>query len=114
VAAYDYAGRTIRGVGDVNGDGTPDLLVGATGNDTAASGAGAAYVVYGPFSSMSLSASDATFQGLASSDAFGYAVGGGSDTDDDGYTEFMVGAVAYDPSALTSGGGAWIYQGTGY
>ncbi len=46
-AAGDYAGGSVSGGGDVNGDGLPDLLIGALGSDQAASDAGKVYVVHG-------------------------------------------------------------------
>jgi hypothetical protein len=42
----DYAGQSL-GAGDFNGDGFGDLLIGAYGDDSGGSGAGAAYVVVG-------------------------------------------------------------------
>ena len=42
----DYAGYTV-GSGDLDGDGVPDLLVGAYGDDDGGSGAGAVYLLLG-------------------------------------------------------------------
>ena len=46
-AAGDAAGYTVLAVGDMNGDGRPDMLVGAPGQDAGGTDAGAAYVVWG-------------------------------------------------------------------
>ena len=47
-AAGDLAGNAVAGVGDVNGDGRPDVLLGAPGvYGNAGDNAGAAYVTYG-------------------------------------------------------------------
>ena len=43
----DYAGRAVAGGGDINGDGLSDILVGAWGEDTGGSAAGATYLVFG-------------------------------------------------------------------
>lgn len=43
----DIAGYSVSSVGDVNGDGIDDILVGARGNDAGGSGAGAAYFLLG-------------------------------------------------------------------
>ena len=44
---YDYAGNSVAGAGDVNGDGNDDLVIGAASADYYA---GAAYLVLGPVS----------------------------------------------------------------
>ena len=46
-AAYDRAGYSVSGAGDVNGDAVPDLVFGAYGNDDGGAEAGAAYLVLG-------------------------------------------------------------------
>ena len=46
-AAGEFFGFAVTGIGDVDGDGTPDVAVGATRDDTVATDAGAAYVVSG-------------------------------------------------------------------
>lgn len=45
--AYDLASRSIAGVGDLNGDGIADMLIGAFKNDENGHDSGAAYVIYG-------------------------------------------------------------------
>lgn len=47
-SASDYAGMAVVLLGDVDGDGGGDLLVGAPTNDAGGSGAGRAYLVRGP------------------------------------------------------------------
>ena len=46
-AAGDEAGAAVLGVGDLDGDGAGDLLIGSPGDDTAASGAGAVGLLLG-------------------------------------------------------------------
>ena len=46
-AASDYAGLSVSSAGDVDADGYDDLLVGAYGEDSGGSYAGAAYLIYG-------------------------------------------------------------------
>ena len=43
----DMAGYAVAGAGDTDGDGRPDLLIGAYGNDDGGSGAGATYLLLG-------------------------------------------------------------------
>jgi glycosylphosphatidylinositol phospholipase D len=45
--AEDYAGSSVHGVGDVNGDGVDDLVIGAPGASLHGTSSGASYVVYG-------------------------------------------------------------------
>ena len=47
VTGGDSAGIAVAGPGDVDGDGRPDLLIGANGVDTGADWAGAAYLMSG-------------------------------------------------------------------
>jgi len=108
----DEAGSSVAGPGDVDGDGVPDLLVGAvsaTGGDTYS---GKAYLVLGPVTGdMSLADSDAILSGVALYDDAGASVGSAGDQDGDGLPDLFVGApraashagVAYVLSGLTTG-----------
>ena len=46
-AGGDALGRSVSGVGDINGDGIDDLVVGASDGDDGGGDAGEAYIVYG-------------------------------------------------------------------
>jgi hypothetical protein len=67
----DQFGHHVSGVGDVNGDGYPDVIVGAPGNDAGGDGAGRAYVYSGKDGRILL-----TLSGDAAHDRFGSAVAG--------------------------------------
>ena len=78
--AGDRAGTAVAGVGDVNGDGAGDLLVGAPFSDFGAEDSGIAYLMYGPFSGPEqLSDAETTFRGGGTAALVGWAVSGGDD-----------------------------------
>jgi hypothetical protein len=94
---------------DVNGDGYPDLLIGA---DAAGAGAGTAHLYLGS-ATVSVTewnaAATATRIDLISPDStsasFGYSVSSAGDINGDGYADFLIGA----PGA----GRAYLYLGSG-
>ena len=70
----DSFGRHVDGVGDVNGDGYADVIVGAPGNSAGGKDAGRAYVYSGKDGAVLL-----TLTGEHAGDGFGTAVSGFSD-----------------------------------
>ena len=115
-AAADYFGRSVAGVGDVNGDGLAELFVGATGYDDGAfAGAGAVYLVYGPptAGTSSANAYDFRMTGANTADAVGYAVTGGGDVNGDGLADYMTSSTSWDGFGYLNAGGSWLYYGRG-
>ena len=109
--SLDWAGRTVAGAGDVNGDGLGDLLVGAHGDDDAGDSAGAAYLVQAPFTGdRDLSSADAKLTGEYSGDLAGYPVAGVGDTNADGYDDVLIGAFS-NGTAATDAGAAYLVLG---
>ncbi len=92
VASGDQAGVALA-LGDSDGDGSTDLVMGADYNDTAVSNGGAAYLFYGPFTSgtASLSTADAEIGGGNSNARAGTSMAFG-DVDADGYDDLLMGA----------------------
>ena len=103
-AADDFAGAAVAGGpgSDVDGDGLDELFVGAWGDDTAAAGAGATYVVLGGLSGdLDLAAADLKLLGGDAGEAFGYDLGVAGDVDGDGRGDLVASAVYADD------GGSW-------
>lgn len=126
-APGDYAGTAVAAAGDVDGDGEPDVLVGASGCDAGGAGGGRAYLLRGPFldGTGDLGAAWATFTGATDlaavgiapphgastgGDALGEAVAGLGDIDGDGLADFILGASGSDASG-SDAGAAWIVRG---
>jgi FG-GAP repeat len=97
--AGDLAGTSVARAGDVNGDGAGDLIVGAPG---ANQGAGAAYVVLGPFEPGStidlatIAGRGFVIRGAAGEQA-GMSVAGTGDVNGDGLSDVVVGAPGAYP-----------------
>jgi hypothetical protein len=108
-AAGDLAGNSVA-AGDLDGDGTDDLLIGATDERTAGSQAGAAYVAYGPVSgTSSLAAADAKLIGEAAGDIAAGSLAAG-DVNGDGVSDLIVGARLQDGGG-TNAGAAYVVYG---
>jgi len=118
-AAADGAGASLAGVGDVDGDGLDDFMVGASGNDDAGAEAGAAYLLLGSSlsTSMSLASADSVFTGAAEGDMLGHVVAGVGDVDFDGFGDALIGAPYHDMGGEDAGAsylllGATLRAGT--
>ncbi len=100
-AEGDYAGRSVSGAGDINGDGFDDVIVGAYGADpNAADESGAAYVIFGKGTAFgaaialsTLAAADGfKINGEAAGDYAGWSVSSAGDMNGDGFSDLLIGA----------------------
>jgi hypothetical protein len=114
-APGDQLGRRVAGAGDINGDGYPDLLLGASYNDQPAPDAGKAYLFEGgPDVDWGLDypvvQADASFLGEGAGDQAGRRVSGAGDLNDDGYGDFVISAPQNSRGA-TEAGAAYLFYG---
>ena len=113
----DGVGQAVDGVGDVNQDGYPDMIIGASG----ASGTrGVAYVVFGGPTPTNLNLSSMTSEqgaslvGEDSMDFAGSAVAGLGDVNSDGVPDLGVGAPNAEPNGVQSGSAYAVYGKSGF
>ena len=123
--ARDWAGLSVAGADDVNGDGRPDVVVGAPradhGNGDPAKG-GVAYVIYGKGSAGTVDLGDLRNGGFRirgeaggtnsyTSNGTGWSVDGAGDMNGDGLADVIVGAPYADHNGRINSGSTYIVNG---
>lgn len=122
--AGDRSGYSVGRLGDVNGDGIDDLIIGANENSDGGFQAGSAYVVFGSTSGfgtfdsgsgrqvLDLSTLDVDqgfiVRGTSSGSFTGFSVSGAGDFNGDGFADLIIGARA------NAGGPAEFPQGAAF
>lgn len=116
-AEGDRLGRAETGVGDVNNDGFDDFLIGSIHNDYNGIDAGQNYLFLGRPApgdpdynpalwwgrDSSVASADASFTGEAEGDEAGRRVAWAGDVNNDGYSDFLIGAALNDAGDLDAG-----------
>ena len=119
-AAGDVSGRAVS-AGDVNGDGTDDLAIGADLADPNGAESGSSFLVFGAAGATapqrSLASIDGRngvrFDGVAAFDHSGFALARAGDFNGDGIEDLVVGAELADLVAppRSAAGSAWVVYG---
>ncbi|MCC2670082.1 MAG: hypothetical protein K0Q72_2553, partial [Armatimonadetes bacterium] len=102
LADGDGLGESVAGVGDANGDGTPDFISGVPNRN---SGAGGALVFSGWDGSLLVG-----FNGSGTGQRFGAGVAGAGDLNNDGRTELLISLPLADTPAPLSEAGIVLIQ----
>jgi len=108
--AGDEAGHAVSRLGDFDGDGEDDYVVGAPASSGGTDAGGAVYVVYGPLGdTASLYDAPAIWYGDSDGQRAGDALSGLGDFDGDGYEDFIFGADGLGSTSLTVGAVYVVY-----
>lgn len=115
----DGSGRSVDGIGDINGDGITDMVIGAPNADgEGGRNSGEAYIIFGSekFSKtlepQLLDGSNGLrVSGEGVDDRFGYHVAGVGDVNNDGVEDFAIGARQADPLGRQDAGITYIVYG---
>lgn len=111
VAARDYLGTAMSGIGDADGDGCDDVLVAATGyDDPATGGLGAVYLMSGDTGEV-LHEWFGEYTGMGGSGGFGLYLGAAGDVDGDGVPDVITSAHVYMVDGLSRAGRVYVYSG---
>jgi hypothetical protein len=104
----DKIGMRLAGVGDVNGDEVDDFLISSKFYNASKGEEGKTYLFFGNTTNiwtqnMNCSTANASFIGEHTGDLCGFSLGGGGDINNDGYDDFLIGAIGDDTNENNAG-----------
>ncbi len=104
-------GTSISTIGDINGDGYSDVVVGARGQNKEVEQAGAAFVYLGNAEGIGGTPAFELETDIQESAFFGDSATGGGDMNADGYADYAVGAFGYPVDGQVQAGAVEVYFG---
>ncbi|HTE23769.1 FG-GAP-like repeat-containing protein, partial [Flavitalea sp.] len=111
--AFARLGSSVACAGDVNGDGYADVIIGAdTYTDGGNANEGRAFVYHGSAAGLSANPNNTPDDADQADSYFGLSVSSAGDVNGDGFSDVIIGALAYNDGVNTDEGRAFVYHGS--
>lgn len=104
-----HFGSSVGTIGDMNGDGYTDIIIGAYGKNNST---GEVYVYIGGSTGPTTGAANQSISGENPGDRLGWSAGAAGDINGDGFGDFIFGAPGYDAAGAANVGKGYLTLGT--